>query len=330
MKLCIDFVTILFIFILLTAFLIVCVVSNGDSMQSSGFMSKWDANPVFAPVTSTKTRHPKSLFTRNAWTRASRQSYVDNQLKRKASIEKTTPKPIGSSFGGTVNPLFGTAPATSAPSMSPFNPTAFGNAFEASTTFKNRDYKISLESCAKSPFSSTFDSAFEGGFSSSTFRSSASSGPTFGQASTLTSTGTNPITNTRDMITSFYQTYNPAKTSGEIDSILVKYAGREEVLFKNLAKKYTVDVSIFGISASHDSLIPRRGALAFGSSGFGSVPTTVTGTSEQISFSFGTNAAAKEASTNKEWICAVCLKKNKSSPQLAQHASPSVMCHTLP
>ena len=78
--------------------LIVCLVANGDSMQSSGFMSKWDASPVFAPVASSKTRE----LSRNAWTRASRQSYVDNQLKRKASIEKTTAKPIGSSFGGTV------------------------------------------------------------------------------------------------------------------------------------------------------------------------------------------------------------------------------------
>lgn len=51
----------------------------------------------------------------------------------------------------------------------------------------------------------------------------------------------------RDMLQEFYQTHNPAKLT-EIDKVLEMYAGKEEQLFLNLAKKYNVHPSIFGIA----------------------------------------------------------------------------------
>ena len=47
--------------------------------------------------------------------------------------------------------------------------------------------------------------------------------------------------NLRDILTSFYQIHNPDRV-GEVDKIINKYAGHEEQLFVNLAKKYNVDL----------------------------------------------------------------------------------------
>ena len=51
----------------------------------------------------------------------------------------------------------------------------------------------------------------------------------------------------RDKLQEFYQTYNPKKLT-EIDKVLEMYAGKGEQLFLNLAKKYNVHPSIFGIA----------------------------------------------------------------------------------
>ncbi len=50
----------------------------------------------------------------------------------------------------------------------------------------------------------------------------------------------------RDMLLEFYQTHNPTKVN-EIDKVLAKYAGKEELMFRTLAEKYNVDPSIFGL-----------------------------------------------------------------------------------
>jgi len=51
------------------------------------------------------------------------------------------------------------------------------------------------------------------------------------------------------MLSAFYQQYNPAKVA-EVDKLLAKYRGNEEQMFRNLAKKYNLDPSIFGLSAA--------------------------------------------------------------------------------
>lgn len=81
----------------------------------------------------------------------------------------------------------------------------------------------------------------------------------------------------RDMLTAFYQQYNASKLN-EVDKLLGKYSGREEDLFRNLAKKYNMDPSVFGISSAPSAPTATPGAFgaapappAFGTStpGFG-------------------------------------------------------------
>jgi hypothetical protein len=62
------------------------------------------------------------------------------------------------------------------------------------------------------------------------------------------------------MLVAFYQKYNPSKIN-EVDKVLIKYKNNEELLFRNLAKKYNLDPSLFGLRSN-----PQP-------SGFGSVGT---------------------------------------------------------
>jgi len=66
--------------------------------------------------------------------------------------------------------------------------------------------------------------------------------------------------NPRDILVQFYQTHNPAKVA-EVDRILEKYRGKEESLFRNLAARYKLDPSHFGLPAATP---PSQG---FGSGG---------------------------------------------------------------
>lgn len=55
--------------------------------------------------------------------------------------------------------------------------------------------------------------------------------------------------NPREMLVSFYQQKNPSKVA-EVDKFLQKYRGNEEQMFRNLAKKYQLDPSVFGLPAA--------------------------------------------------------------------------------
>jgi len=70
----------------------------------------------------------------------------------------------------------------------------------------------------------------------------------------------------REMLTAFYQEKNPAKMN-EIEKVLAKYQGKEQQLFQNLARKYNIDPSVFGVPAS----APATGFGAV-SPGIGSSP----------------------------------------------------------
>jgi hypothetical protein len=91
----------------------------------------------------------------------------------------------------------------------------------------------------------------------------------------------------RDLLTSFYQQKNPSKLA-EIDKVLAKYQGNEELLFRNLCKKYNLDPSAFGLPAapavggfggSASSIAPSP--VGFGQpsalGGFGQTPATLGG-----------------------------------------------------
>jgi len=121
---------------------------------------------------------------------------------------------------------------------------------------------------ATTPFSSggTGTSLFGGGAQN---QSPATPSPAGGGASAFG--GRNP----RDMLTAFYQQYNPSKLA-EVDRLLVKYQGKEEQMFRNLAKKYNLNPSVFGLSATPSfGSTPVGGPGGFGggppplSSGFG-------------------------------------------------------------
>jgi hypothetical protein len=96
------------------------------------------------------------------------------------------------------------------------------------------------------------------------------------------------------MLVSYYQTHNPSKLN-EVDTLLNKYAGREEQLFLNLAKKYNLDPSMFGIVAPRPAATtPSTGTMTFGSpapmgntSVFGSAPTAVGFGSASTAGAFG-------------------------------------------
>ena len=72
------------------------------------------------------------------------------------------------------------------------------------------------------------------------------------------------------MLSSFYREKNPGKLA-EVDKLLAKYNGNEEQMFRNLAKKYQLDPSVFGVSAG-----PPPATGGFGSpqaAGFGQQST---------------------------------------------------------
>jgi hypothetical protein len=72
----------------------------------------------------------------------------------------------------------------------------------------------------------------------------------------------------REMLVSFYQQKNPSKVA-EVDKLLGKYRGNEEQMFRNLAKKYQLDPSVFGLPAAPPAPAggfgsPQPGPVAFG------------------------------------------------------------------
>ena len=74
------------------------------------------------------------------------------------------------------------------------------------------------------------------------------------------------------MLTAFYQQKDPSKLAS-IDKFLTKYAGQEDQLFRNLAKKYNIDPSMFGVSAAAPAPAAGRFGAATSPGGFGQQST---------------------------------------------------------
>lgn len=156
-----------------------------------------------------------------------------------------------SSFGGTMNTAFGN---TSTPTKNPFgSPSAqtstasFGFESNAKTAFGQSPVPVSTPFGVNPPPSAIGVS------------------PNFtGQSPAPTSFGVNPPStvisasssfaqkSARELLLAFYQQNNPTKVS-EVDKLLGKYAGKEEQMFRNLAKKYNVDPSLFGLKSAASS-----------------------------------------------------------------------------
>ena len=201
-----------------------------------------------------------------------------------------SPSPFGASpalgstasqtpFGGAMSPpapAFGSTPFGTTPSkpQTPFGGSmgtpapAFGAPAPSASTFGAPPSSASpfgAPSVSASPFSGSSTIAF------------GSSQP--GVASGAASAGTQTLFNgktAKEMLTSFYQQRNPAKVS-DVDKNLAKYAGRESELFVNLAKKYNLDPSQFGVTApAPPNAAPGGSFGAPATSGFGQ-PSTLGG-----------------------------------------------------
>mmetsp|Transcript_25338 Transcript_25338/g.51551 ORF Transcript_25338/g.51551 Transcript_25338/m.51551 type:complete len:697 (+) Transcript_25338:154-2244(+) len=220
-----------------------------------------------------------------------------------------SPSPFTKSSAPSSSPF--TSNNTAAPFPSPFNttpasasPSPFG-AFSPSATpgglgaFSSQ----SVPGESKSPFSSApiapFSSSKQG---PSSFGNGASGSSVFGGITPATPFSSSPFGQSshpasapslgfsnakfggrspRDMLVSFYQTHNPSKV-GEVDKALAKYAGKEEQMFLNLAKKYNVDPSMFGINMSAQAPAPAPNAFGVpsslgGTGGFGSSSAGLSG-----------------------------------------------------
>ena len=115
----------------------------------------------------------------------------------------------------------------------------------------------------------------------------------------------------REILVAFYQERNPAQLA-KVDQVLAKYAGKEEQLLRNLAKKYNVNPRAFGLQS-----IPAQppsqtiGGSAFGSStpafgqtsgfgqtttGFGSVMSPQASTGGTFGQSFGSTTGTSSSS----------------------------------
>jgi len=196
--------------------------------------------------------------------------------------------PFGPSGASTSTTLSATAAPTSnmpafglvgKDSKSPFDTTSAAPALATSpfNTSSTSAFGTGLGS-APNPFGGACGGAAFGGaapapatpFSISAFGSTpAASGSPFGQAPPpAAAAGPVPSSkfggrNPRDILVEFYQAKNPSKVN-DVDMVLKKYAGKEEQLFINLAKKYNLDPAVFGVSAAQPAAAPLA-APTFGS-----------------------------------------------------------------
>jgi hypothetical protein len=81
---------------------------------------------------------------------------------------------------------------------------------------------------------------------------------------------------TREILMAVYEKYNPSKL-GEIDKVLLKYAGQEELMLRNLAKKYNINHSDLGLKDDIKATGGEAMISGFGHKapfGFGSLSNT--------------------------------------------------------
>ena len=197
----------------------------------------------------------------------------------------SAPSPFGGNAGHTKSPFSSTqsatpfgAPSATASSASPFTSTssttsafggtAPGGAF-GSQSATSAPSPFGGQTPAPSPFGQTPASSPFGGQSSTFGQPQAGGAQQFG--------GRNP----RDMLTQFYQRYNPNKVN-EIDTLLGKYAGQLEQLFLKLAKKYNLDpAATFGVTPKQTTpSAPSFGSpsvLGGGTTPFGGGPAPSSG-----------------------------------------------------
>jgi hypothetical protein len=161
------------------------------------------------------------------------------------TLAPASPFPASSNSMNAASP-FGGNPSTAA--ASPFGqppapgPVAASSPFGKPMTSNSPFGSTGMATTTASPFASTSPSmASPSPFGSSVPPAPASQPPPSNQTFNGRSA--------RDLLMSFYQQKNPSKVA-EVDKLLAKYRGNEEQMFRNLAKKYQLDPSVFGISSA--------------------------------------------------------------------------------
>jgi hypothetical protein len=164
-------------------------------------------------------------------------SYINQQITSNtfAFPSSNVQSANNSSFG-----LSGSGPGQNLQSTSPF-----GSFTSSSVPMSSPFGQSSLPAVTQTPFSTTQITSPTGVSTSGNAQVSSRSA--------------------RDILYSFYQQHNPQKVA-EVDKLLGKYQGNEEQMFRNLAKKYNMDPSVFGLPAAVS--IGMTG-LAATSGGFG-------------------------------------------------------------
>jgi|AntRauTorckE5430_2_1112549.scaffolds.fasta_scaffold03647_2 hypothetical protein len=184
--------------------------------------------------------------------------------------------PAGSSFGASTSSTiatqspFGGAPVSTfsgaTSSSTPFNSSSEGFGKPVASPF-GQQTPVASPFCQNSqPVMSSYDKP-----SMPSFGATPGGGATFGGKTA------------REILVAFYQQRNPSKIS-EVDKLLAKYAGKEELLLRNLAKKYNLNPSLFGLSAAP--------APAFGSPTAMGQPSTFGQTAPAVGGGFGSSAAS--------------------------------------
>ncbi len=186
----------------------------------------------------------------------------------------SNPSPFGTNQSVTSSPFGGTSSSTTpfgssaAPSQAaatsaspaPFgSPSPFGQVKPSAPGGSPFGSQTSTLAPVSSPFGQTNTST--GG----AFGSTPAPSPFVTNSNTATTNKLFGGRSARDILTAFYQQRNPAKVS-EVDKLLAKYAGHEEKLLRNLATKYNIDPSTFGLSP----VAPAAGTTP----GFGSPPAS--------------------------------------------------------
>jgi formiminotetrahydrofolate cyclodeaminase len=191
-----------------------------------------------------------------------------------SALTPMTTSPFASSKAQQATP-FGSSTAAPNPfgTNSVFGPSA--TPFGASNNPTSKSPFSQNQNTSQSPFSANITASttpFGQGSSPTPFSTSASSGgSTFGGKSA------------KEILTSFYHRHNPSKVD-EVDKLLQKYSGNEEQLFRNLAKKYNIDPSMFGVTNNTP-------AASFGSSSTFGQPSAPATSSGLGSSAFGQSSA---------------------------------------
>jgi len=154
------------------------------------------------------------------------------------------PPPLGTSAGdtktSTSNMFQSSTQSPFASSTSQIGSTPFGSPAQAQSPFGK-----AAPNSSSSPFGTT------GGLSStSPFGGTVAPTPFGAPSQSPMQPASQRLFNgktARDLLQQFYQEKNPSKVA-EVDKLLNKYKGNEEQMFRNLAKKYQLNPSVFGIS----------------------------------------------------------------------------------